>query len=83
MRRTTILNAVEVNRKTYKEAETAFLKHCKLKNLRKATLQYYEEDLKFFFEHVDVMYIDDVSQALHVPLLLSLSFEVRYQYIVA
>lgn len=59
MRRTTILNAVEVNRKTYKEAETAFLKHCKLKNLRKATLQYYEEDLKFFFEHVEVMYIDE------------------------
>ena len=34
MRRPTILNAVEVKRTTFTEAENAFYKLCKLKNLR-------------------------------------------------
>ena len=34
MRRTKILNASEVRRTTFTEAENAFYKHCRLKNLR-------------------------------------------------
>ena len=48
MRRTKILNAKEVKRTTFKDAEAAFYKHCKIKNLRPQTLKYYEEDLTYF-----------------------------------
>ncbi len=37
MRRTKILNAEEVRRTTYLEAQKAFHKHCRLKNLRPRT----------------------------------------------
>ena len=48
MRRTKILNAVEVKRTTFVEAQNAFEKHCRLKNLRPHTLTYYAEDINFF-----------------------------------
>ena len=45
MRRTTILNAAEVRRTTFSEAQNAFYKHCRIKNLRPRTITYYTEDL--------------------------------------
>ena len=45
MRRTTILNAAEVRRTTFIEAQNAFYKHCRIKNLRPRTITYYTEDL--------------------------------------
>ena len=46
MRRTTILNAKQVKRTSFSEAEQLFTKHCKLKNLSPQTMRYYAEDLK-------------------------------------
>ena len=48
MRRTTILNAKQVNRTSFSEAEQLFTKHCKLKNLSPQTMRYYAEDLEYF-----------------------------------
>ncbi len=48
MRRTKILNAGEVRRTPFSEAETAFYKHCMLKNLCPKTINYYKEDLTYF-----------------------------------
>ena len=45
MRRTQILNAAAVKRTTFQEAKSAFMRHCKLRNLRPQTLRYYDEDL--------------------------------------
>ena len=47
MRRTKILNAEEVRRTTYLEAQKAFHKHCRLKNLRPRTITCYTEDLDY------------------------------------
>ncbi len=41
MRRTKIKNAAEVRRTTYSEAESAFIKHCRVKSLRPKTINYY------------------------------------------
>ena len=62
MRRTTILNAAEVRRTTYSEAESAFIKHCRIKNLRPKTITYYEEDIEYFHAKVPVKYIDEITQ---------------------
>lgn len=62
MRRTTILNAVEVRRTTFSEAESAFIKHCRIKNLRPKTITYYEEDIEYFHAKVPVKYIDEITQ---------------------
>ena len=63
MKRTKILNAKNVKRTTFAEAETAFYKHCKLKNLRPSTMNYYREDLTFFHTKTGVKYIDEVNKA--------------------
>lgn len=47
MRMTTIKNAKTQKRIGIVEAESEFIKHCKLKNLREETLRYYEEDIEF------------------------------------
>ena len=62
MRRTKILNAAEVKRTTFTEAENAFYKHCRLKNLRPRTINYYREDLTYFHGKTGVKYIDEVKQ---------------------
>lgn len=62
MRRTTILNAVEVRRTTFSEAESAFIKHCRVKNLRPRTITYYAEDLNYFHTKVPVKYVDEITQ---------------------
>ena len=48
MRRTTILNAWEVKRTLFREAEGLFYKNCRLRNLRPQTIRYYTEDLNYF-----------------------------------
>lgn len=70
MRRTTIINAREVKRITYKEAQAAFFKHCVLKNLRPPTIKYYEEDLTYFHNKVVVKYIDDITQEVYDGFIL-------------
>lgn len=62
MRRTKILNPVEVRRKTYNEAQKEFYKHCRLKNLRPQTIRYYTEDLTYFHAQIPVKYVDEVTQ---------------------
>lgn len=62
MRRTKILNAKEVRRTTFAEAESAFIKHCRIKNLRPRTITYYKEDLDFFHSKVSVKYVDEITQ---------------------
>ena len=62
MKRNTILNAQEVNRVTYTEAENAFLKHCKIRNLSPQTIEYYDENIRFFRAKIPVKYIDEVNQ---------------------
>ena len=62
MRRTKILNPVEVRRTTYTEAQNAFIKHCRLKNLRPQTVKYYTEDLTYFHAQTPVKYVDEITQ---------------------
>ncbi|MBR6113855.1 MAG: hypothetical protein IKQ10_01605 [Oscillospiraceae bacterium] len=62
MRRTTILNAKEVRRTTFSEAQNAFYKHCRIKNLRPRTITYYTEDLNYFHTKVPVKYVDEITQ---------------------
>jgi hypothetical protein len=62
MRRTKILNAEEVRRTTYLEAQKAFHRHCRLKNLRPRTITYYTEDLDYFHAKTPVTYVDEITQ---------------------
>ena len=60
--RTTILNAQAVSRISFAQAQEAFFRHCKLKNLRKTTMTYYAENLRYFKSRVNIRYIDDITQ---------------------
>ena len=71
MRRTTILNAKQVKRTSFSEAEQLFTKHCKLKNLSPQTMRYYAEDLKYFHACVPVRYADEVSQDVFENFIVS------------
>jgi len=62
MRRTQILNAAAVKRTTFQEAKSAFMRHCKLRNLRPQTLRYYDEDLSYFHSRVPLRYVDAITQ---------------------
>jgi len=62
MRRKNILNSFEVKQTTFNEAEAAFLKHCKLRNLRPKTIDYYTEDLTYFHAHVPVRYVNQITK---------------------
>lgn len=64
MKRTTILNPKEIKRTTFREAEEAFFKHCKLKNLRPRSIEYYREDLHFFHTQVPTRYVDEITQEM-------------------
>ena len=59
MRRTTILNAAEVKKTSYKEAQSSYFKHCRLRNLRPQTIAYYKEDTDYFQAKTGVKYISD------------------------
>lgn len=56
MRMTTIKNAKTQKRIGIVEAESEFIKHCKLKNLREETLRYYEEDIEYFFSTAGTLF---------------------------
>ncbi len=71
MRRTTILNAVEVRRTTFLEAQNAFYKHCRLKNLRPRTITYYTEDLNYFHSKAPVKYADEITQEVYDDFILA------------
>ena len=71
MRRTKILNASEVRRTTFTEAENAFYKHCRLKNLRPQTITYYKEDLTYFHGKTGVRYVDEITQAVFDGFILN------------
>jgi hypothetical protein len=58
MRRTKILNAQEVKRMSYSEAQSSYFKHCRLKNLRPQTITYYKEDTDYFQAKTGVKYAD-------------------------
>ena len=62
MRITTILNAEEQTRTTTLTAKNRFIRHCKLKNLAEPTIKYYVEDIDYFFKHVNVKYVDEITQ---------------------
>lgn len=62
MRRTKILNAAAVHKTTFTEAQNAFIKHCRLKNLRPRTIAYYTEDLAYFHGKTGVRYVDEITQ---------------------
>lgn len=70
MRRTTILNAEEIKRTPLKEAQSAFYKHCRLKNLTEQTLKYYEENLSYFRSKISVKYADEITQEVFEAFLL-------------
>lgn len=44
------------------EAQNAFTKHCRLKNLRPRTITYYTEDIEFFRAKTGVKYADEITQ---------------------
>ena len=71
MRRTTILNAVQVKRTTFTEAENAFYKHCRVKNLRPRTITYYKEDLTYFHGKSGVRYVDEITQEVFDDFIFS------------
>ena len=62
MRRTTILNAAEVKRTLFREAEAFFYKNCRLRNLRPQSIRYYQEDLTYFHNKKPVKYVDEITQ---------------------
>lgn len=73
MRMTTIKNAKTQKRIGIVEAESEFIKHCKLKNLREETLRYYEEDIEYFFSTSGTFkYVDEVTQQVYEDWLVSL-----------
>ena len=53
----------EISRTTVSCAQTAFLKHCKLKNLSPYSILYYEKNLDYFWEaEAQIKYVDEVDQ---------------------
>lgn len=59
---TTIQSPAAVRRTTPTAAQQAFLQHCKIRNLAPQTLIYYTENLRYFFQKVQVNYVDEISQ---------------------
>ena len=62
MRKITLTNDFKQNRTSFEDARTSFIKFCKLKNLAKPSLDYYDGHLKFFHKKVPVMYLDEITQ---------------------
>ena len=53
----------EISRTTVSCAQSAFLKHCKLKNLSPYTTLYYEKNLDYFLEsEPQIKYVDEIDQ---------------------
>ncbi|MBR3935698.1 MAG: tyrosine-type recombinase/integrase [Oscillospiraceae bacterium] len=62
MRKITLAGNFKQNRTSFEDARTSFIKFCKLKNLAKPSLDYYDGHLKFFHKKVPVMYLDEITQ---------------------
>ncbi len=62
MRKITLTNDFRRNRTSFENAKAAFIKFCKLKNLTERTIEFYEEDLKYFCQYINIKYLDEISQ---------------------
>ena len=62
MRKITLSDNFKQSRTTFEEARASFIKFCKLKNLAKPTLEYYEGHLKYFLKVIPIKYLDEVAQ---------------------
>lgn len=62
MRKITLASDFKQNRTSFEDARTSFIKFCKLKNLAKPSLDYYDGHLKFFHKRVPVVYLDEITQ---------------------
>lgn len=62
MRKITLANSFKKNRTSLADAEKAFVKFCKLKNLTERTIEFYEDGLRYLLEQIDVKYLDEITQ---------------------
>lgn len=62
MRKITLTNNFRQNRTSFEDAKTSFIKFCKLKNLTERTIEFYEEDLRYFCKYISVKYLDEITQ---------------------
>lgn len=62
MRKITLTSDFKQTRTSFEDARTAFIKFCKLKNLTERTIEYYEEDLKYFCQYINIKYLDEITQ---------------------
>ena len=51
-----------IGRKELSSAVEEFLRHCKLKNLAKATMAYYTEDLTYFQRCTNLKYVHEIRR---------------------
>ena len=56
---------------SYVEAQSSYVKHCLLKNLRPQTITYYKEDTDYFQAKTGVKYADEVTQELFDEFIFS------------
>ena len=69
--RTSIKNPRLTKRLPLEETETVFLNHCRIKNLSPRTIQYYQEDLEYFFAHLDgIRYADEITREVFEDFLI-------------
>ena len=54
-----------VGRSTLEYAIDQFMRHNRLKNLSSRTLEYYEEDLRYFQRTTEVTYLDEITDKLY------------------
>ena len=62
MRKITLTNNFKQNRTSLADAEKNFIKFCKLKNLTERTIEFYEDDLKYLLDQINVKYLDEITQ---------------------
>ena len=61
-RRLKVQNPFIEKRTSPEDAKKAFLRHCRVKNLSPKSIQYYEEDITFFFNHVEnISFVDEIT----------------------
>ena len=51
-----------IGQKSMQEAVEDFMRHCRLKNLSAATLEYYQEDLEYFTRVMQIKYVSEFSR---------------------
>lgn len=61
-RRLKVQNPFIEKRTTTEDAKKAFLRHCRVKNLNPSTIEYYDEDITYFFNHVEnISFVDEIT----------------------